>query len=299
MKAENIQLTKNQIQLLDIIQSFRYLPLKILTKIAQDQGLYTFRQNISPVLKKFEDGGIINSFRYGNNAKVVYITRSGAKRLGFELGIPVSELFIPNQGKKVSFAMLEHTIKIAELYGEYVKEQRNYPQVFLEKWEGDQRIRCQYSFKSNRTQKKVRRNLIPDSYFQLSKQDEKYGYFIEYDTGSMDRDQLAFKFMRYFEYFHYGNWQKRFLTYPSVIFITERLEELFLRLITKPEITLDQALRNRSLFSSSKNILWRGIGKVENLRSINSQSIRDFLNLNFIFTINNQTWAKQLLENLE
>lgn len=44
--------------------------------------------------------------------------------------------------------------------------------------------------KASRT---VKRNLIPDSYFELELNKTTYNYFLEYDTGRMDKKQLAKK----------------------------------------------------------------------------------------------------------
>lgn len=73
---------------MEVIQSFRYIPLKVLLEVAKGRGLYSYKQSLNRVLLKLKEVGYLNSFLYGNNWKVVYITRSGAKRLAFEFGIP-------------------------------------------------------------------------------------------------------------------------------------------------------------------------------------------------------------------
>ena len=295
---KNIRITYNQIEILDIVHSFRYLPLKVLVKIAKRENLYAFRQNISRIINVLEDRSYIKSFYYGNNWKVVYLTRTGADILASARGVDSKEIGIPNEGVKVQFAMLEHTVKIAELYDQFLCELSNYPHLKLIKWHGDQKALYHYSFKSSRSGKTIRHILSPDSYFKIKKDNGVFEFFLEYDTGNMDKEQLSRKFMRYFEYYVYGNWSSYFETFPSILFLTERSEEQISNLTAGDDFTLDKALSNRGLFDKSNNVLLKGIGISENIKSISGDKIKEFLNTEFIISKLTERWSKQLLNKL-
>jgi hypothetical protein len=293
---KNIRITYNQIELLDTIHSFRYLPLKVLVKIAKKQNLYSHKQNLGRIIIKLEKRGYLKSFFYGNNWKVLYITSLGGDILSQAKGIMAKDLSVPNQNGKLQFAMLEHTVSIAELYERFTDELPNYPEIKLVDWQGDQKTFYQYTMRVYDSGRNQKRNLSPDSYLKLVKDDEIIQFFIEYDTGQMDRDQLARKFMRYFEYFIYGDWKERFRTFPSIFFITERSEKEIAKLVSQEDFNLEQALENRDRFTNSNNVIYRGIGYSDNLKSYSFDEITDYLKTKIIFTKNTEIWAKQLLE---
>lgn len=208
------------------------------------------------------------------------------------------EIGLPNEGMKVQFAMLEHTVKISELYEQFLDNLAKYPEFKLVEWLGDQKALYHYSFKSSRTGKVIRHILSPDSYFKIQKENTKYEFFIEYDTGNMDKEQLSRKFMRYFEFFVYGNWQTKFDHFPSILFITDRSEEQVQNLIGNDDFTVDKALENRTLFAKSNNVLLKGLGISENIKSVSADKVRGFLQTELIFMKTNSRWSKQLYEKL-
>ncbi len=289
-------LNKSQIELLDIIQSFRYIPLKVLVEVTKSRSLYSYKQTLNRVLLKLERVGYLRSFLYGNNWKVVYITKAGAKRLAFELSAPIAEIAIPNQGQRVQYATLEHTVQIARLYKKVSEVIANSPAFSINKWIGDQHIICQYKFRSARSGRTIRRNLLPDSYFEVSSNENTFRYFLEYDTGTMDKAQLVPKFMRYFEYFIYGDWEKRFESFPEIVFLTDRSKEALDNLFPQSEIAIEAALDQRNKFSQSENVIWKGIGTAENLRSINSTHIRGFLSKKIFVDFTDSKWVEKLLK---
>ena len=291
---KNLRITYNQIEVLDIIHSFRYLPLRVLVSIAKKRELYLYRQNLGNAVLKMENNNLVKSFYYGNNWKVVYITKKGAEVLADVKGVNIKDIAVPNQGKKFKFSMLEHTVTIAELYEEFVTELQNYPQLSLTKWLGDQRMLCRYSFHSNQKGRKIRRNLIPDSYIELECEEQKTTYFLEYDTGSMDKEQLARKFMRYFEYYVYGDWKEKFGSFPSILFITDRTKKRMDNLLVKDELDLEQALKTRKHFTKAKNLVWKAIGMSDNVKSVNSTDIRGFLDVPIVFELRGERWIKAL-----
>lgn len=296
---KNLRITYNQIELLDMIYSFRYIPLKVLVKMSKRRGIYSSIQSLSISIIKLEKRGILKSFYYGNNWKVVYITKKGAELLADIKNLDIKDVRVPNQGMKVQFAMLEHTVKISEFYEKFVSELQNYPQVILNKWLGDQRLLLQYSFHSTKSSKMIRRNLIPDSYIELELDNNKYNYFLEYDTGTMDKNQLARKFMRYFEYFVYGDWKDRFEVFPIILFLTDRSKDRLQNLLTESDkFDLDKALLNRYHFRKADHIMTKAIAMSDNVRNIDSNKITEFLNLSNIFTFTSEPWQKELLEQL-
>ncbi len=293
---KKIRLNKNQIETLKIIQSFRYLPMKVLMGIVFEKKVYSHLSGLSKGLNRLEYSGLIKSFLYGNNWKVVFITKLGAETLAMESGIPIKNLSIPNLSHKVGFATLEHTVKIANLYLELSLDIPNFPEFIIKDWLGDQQVFLQYKFRSARNGKTIKRNLAPDSLFILIKNEQELPYFLEYDTGTMDREQLVQKFLRYFEYFVYGDWKEKFKEFPSILFLTERSENSMQKYLQEPEIHLEKALTLRSKFLESQNIIWRSIGIAENIKSINSQIINDFFKTKIIFTYTNKSWTKELLK---
>jgi hypothetical protein len=295
---KNIRITYNQIELLDTIHSFRYLPLKVLIKIAKKHGFYSDRFTLGRTILKLENRGYIKSFYYGNNWKVLYITKLGGELLTQAKGILAKDLSIPNQSGKLQFATLEHTVSIAELYEHLVDQIPNYPNLRLADWQGDQKCFYQYIIRVYDSGRNQKRNLSPDSYIKLIKNDEIIQFFLEYDTGQMDRDQLARKFMRYFEYFIYGDWKNSFQSFPSILFITERSENEILKLVVQEGFNLEQALENRNQFTDSDNVIYKGIGYSDNLKSYTFAEITSFLKTQIIFIKKKDIWAKQFLEKL-
>lgn len=294
-----IIINKNKIELLKIIQGFRYVPFKGLLYIAKSQRLYVHLSSLSRAVKKLKTDGLVRSFLYGNNQAVVYITKKGARVLADETNLQIKDISIPNQGQKVQFATLEHTVKIIEIYVELAKACTANENLSIGNWIGDQNILCKYEFRNNRKGNKIRRVLAPDSYFEVIKGKKIIPFFLEYDTGTMDKNQLAPKFMRYFEYFAYGNWEEKYEKFPNILFLTERSEKSLENLLVAPEISLDSALNNRKHFTESKNLLWKGIGLSENVRNISASKIKDFLNHKFLFKHLNTQWTKNILEELE
>ncbi|MCB9789975.1 replication-relaxation family protein [Candidatus Nomurabacteria bacterium] len=291
-----IRITYNQIEVLDIIESFRYLPIKVLRTIAKQKGLYSHRQSLEKAIIGMESKGLLKSFYYGNNWKVVYLTKKGGELLADVRGVELENISIPNQGQKVQFAMLEHSVKIGELYEQFVIGLKSFPHIQLNDWIGDQRMVLQYEFRSDKSGRTIKRVLSPDSYFEFTVDNKVFNYFLEYDTGSMDIEQLSRKFLRYFEYFVYGDWQKRFNQYPQILFLSERTKQRLDNLQIEPETDLQSAIDARGLLEKSKNLKWMSVGKCENIKSITSSEIESFLTMPILFNQLNESWVKDLLK---
>lgn len=293
---KNTFYTYNQIQLLDIIRCFRFLPIKALFKIADTKGLYSRRASITDVVKKFEKLEMVKSFYYAHNTKVVYLTKKGATLLVDKHGVDSAQISVPRTSRKVHFARLEHTVKIADLYCTLIEAVEKAPDTEITEWTADQLFHGKYNYRSDASSRLVKRILFPDSFFTIQTNSTEKSYFLEYDTGSMDRMQLAKKFCVYFEYFVYGKWKKKYSEFPTVLFLTDRTKERLKNLIVEDETVLDDALDERDLFRKSDNVLWKGIGLSENIESVPSYEIEDFLSQTFIFNFMKSKWAKELLE---
>ena len=112
----------------------------------------------------------------------------------------------------------------------------------------------------------------------------------------MDIEQLSRKFLRYFEYFVYGDWQKRFNQYPKILFLSERTKQRLDNLQIEPETDLQSAIDARGLLEKSKNLLWMSVGRCENIKSITSTEIESFLTMSILFNQLNELWVKDLLK---
>lgn len=95
-----IRMTENQMEILDIIQSFRYIPLKVLIIIASRRGLYLYQQSLSRLILKLEDAGYLRGFLYGNNWKVVYITKKVRSDLHLRKAYQLMKYQFQIKGKK-------------------------------------------------------------------------------------------------------------------------------------------------------------------------------------------------------
>lgn len=191
---------------------------------------------------------------------------------------------------------MEHTVQITNLYGKLSEIISYHPNLPIQKWIGYQHIICQYKFRSARSAKSIRRNLLPDSYLELNLKGRVFRYFLEYDTGTLDKAQLVPNFMRYFEYFVYRDWQEKLVAFPSLIFLIDRSEKSLENIFIQSQIDLNVALRNRYNFSKSENVLWKRIGASENIRSINSSHIKNFLSKDIILDFTNSAWTYRLLK---
>ncbi len=72
----------------------------------------------------------------------------------------------------------------------------------------------------------------------------------------------------------------------------------FLKLVVQDEFNLEQALENRNQFTDSDNVIYKGIGYSDNLKSYTFAEITSFLKTQIIFMKKKDLWAKQLLEKL-
>ncbi len=294
---EKYKITKNKIEILKIIESFKFTPLAVLNLLCIEKKFYTSREAISRVLKQCVKENLIGFYQYGNNSKAFYLRHLGGKVLSRELNVDIKHLSIPQKKDNVQLFALDHTIQNANLYVEVVRVLKDYPDIKILEWRGEQNNRHLYEYSSYSTGRKVRRELKPDSYCMIEVSGNMFEIFIEYDTGTENRKKLTEKFMRYFEYMSYGKWQDIYSSFPIVLFITERNPLSMERMIEKSDIVETDLIYSRDKFTRTSNIIYGAVGQHENLYSIGSDLIMQFINHTIIFTYPN-LWTKSLIEKL-
>lgn len=295
---EKYKITKNKIEVLKIIESFKFTPLAVLNLLCIENGIYTSREAVSRVLKQCVKENLIGFYQYGNNSKAFYLKHFGGKVLSKELNVDMKHLSIPQKKDNVQFFALDHTIQNANLYAEFVRVLKDFPDIKILEWKGEQNNRHLYEYSSYSTGKKVRRELKPDSYCKLELSSNIFEIFIEYDTGTEGKKKLTEKFMRYFEYMSYGRWQEIYSSFPIVLFLTERNPSAMERMLEKPDIHENDLIYSRDKFTRTSNIIYGAVGQHENLYSIGSDLIMQFINHHFIFTYPN-LWTSSLINKLK
>lgn len=269
----NIRLNKNRVELLHIIQSFKFIPLKGLAEIAKARDLYRYIQNLRNVLRKLEEAELIKSFLYGNKSKAFYLTTKGRAVLSDKLNIDKKLLPIVKSNQKPTFATLYHS---QQLCGIYAKLSINHT---INNWVSSQNLHLKYEFRNNRYGRKVRRVLNPDACFEVGNKK----YFLDYNPYDIKKEEFAIKIARYFEYFCYGDWKDRFGEFPILVFIVDKKQSEIDRWLISESVDLSRALNNRKYFENSKNVVWQAVGLLENIKNMNSSKIKLLLALKLYF----------------
>lgn len=261
-----------------------------------ENGIYSKRESVSRVIKGLELKDFIGSYLWGNNSKALFIKKAGIRELANAFNRPIIFFVSPSFKDRIQTYGLEHTIEIANIYkglNSYLKTNSEY---LIEVWKGDQNVKCLYEFNSALSGKKVKRFLEPDSYFRLVKNNTAIEFFLEFDTGTMYKKQLVNKFVKYFEFFVYGDWKDRYFHFPYVLFITERKKELMEKMIIEDDRDIQELLYNRQLFKNPSNIIFEAVGSSENLQTFTDSEITSFLKHKFIFTYYKEKWEKEVLK---
>jgi len=288
-------LTKNMLEVLRFIESFRFLPLSVLVEICIENGIYAKRESVSRVIKRLEERNFIGSYLWGNNSKALFIKGAGIRELANAFNWPISFFTSPSFKDRIQTYGLEHTIEIANIYKNLNTFLNANSNLRIEFWKGDQNVKCFYEFNSVLLGKKVKRVLEPDSYFRISDSDKQFEFFLEFDTGSMYKKQLVNKFTKYFEYFVYGNWKDRYIHFPYILFITERSEKLMEKMLVPFEEDLQSLLYSREKLNKTSNLIYEAVGNSENLQTFTDNEISDFITNKFIFTYYKKEWQKEVL----
>jgi len=246
--------------------------------------MYTTYQAVTRNVKRLEEYNMIRPIRYGQSAKVIFLSKAGANTLSIGFEIPRENVNCPERLTGVNFFALEHTIKVAELYLLFSDECKKYG-IKLSNFQGDYSTRFEYEFRLVRSGKMTKRYTIPDAIFKLTKNDKSKWFFVEYDRGTEYSKDVANKYKKYFEHFKYNeDWKLKFKTFPTILFISESSKQRILNLIQKEEKPNFQAYSTRQYPEKIKNVVFRGIVMHENVSNAGSYEINDFLKPNsFLF----------------
>jgi len=222
----------NDIQILGIVNSFRFLPLQVLTKILIEKKLYGSYQAVSRCVNRLREHGLIRTTYYTNNAKIIFLSRLGAKQLSTGTGVSEDSINCPERLTGVNFFALEHTVRVANLYLLLFRECQKHD-LILKSFTGDHFTRYKYEFRSNHSGKMIRRYVMPDAEMELEIEGYTFTFWIEYDRGTEYSKDVAVKYMKYLEYYNTirSDEDKKI---PIIIFITESTEARIKSLIQPP-----------------------------------------------------------------
>ena len=264
------------LKILEFIHMFRFMPLQVLSKILINEGLYTTYQAVTRNVKRLEQHNMIRPIRYGQSAKVLFLSKAGANTLSIGFEIPRENVNCPERLTGVNFFALEHTIKVAELYLLFSDECKKHD-IELSNFQGDYSTRFEYQFRAIRG-KKIKRSVMPDAMFKFTKNGQSKWFFVEYDRGTEYSKDVANKYKKYFEYFKYNeNWRQKFTTFPIILFISESSTQRILNLVQKEDRLNFQSYSVRQYPEKIKNVVLRGIVMHENVSSVASSTIEEFL----------------------
>lgn len=275
----------NDIQILGIVNSFRFLPLQVLTKILLEKKLYGSYQAVSRCVNRLREHGLIRTTYYTNNAKIIFLSRIGAKQLATGTGVNEDSINCPERLTGVNFFALEHTVKVANLYLLIQSDCEKYKVDLLE-FKGDHSIRYDYEYRAE-TGRMIKRLIMPDAIIKLHKESKPpLTIFIEYDRGTESSNDVALKYTKYFEYFMFADWKTVFDTenFPLIIFVSENTEQRILNLIPKEQIPDLNDYYNKWEKKNYRNVLLRAISLHDNIHTCLNDDIAKFLYTNnFLF----------------
>ena len=270
----------NDIQILGIVNSFRFLPLQVLTKILIEKKLYGSYQAVSRTVNRLKEHGLIRTTYYTNNAKIIFLSRLGAKQLATGTGVNEDNINCPERLTGVNFFALEHTVKVANLYLLLLRECQKH-NLILRKFTGDHFTRYEYEFRSNHSGKTIRRYVMPDAEMELEIENFVFTFWIEYDRGTEYSKDVAVKYMKYLEYYNTirDDEDKKL---PIILFITESTSERIKNLISpvpeyKGEWSWNLAHNNYS------NVVFKGITMAEDIHSMPTFVVEEFLQNTYLF----------------
>lgn len=270
----------NDIQILGIVNSFRFLPLQVLTKILLVKKLYGSYQAVSRTVNRLREHGLIRTTYYTNNAKIIFLSRIGAKQLATGTGVSEDSINCPERLTGVNFFALEHTVKVANLYLLLLRECQKHD-LILKSFTGDHFTRYEYEFRSNHSGKTIRRYVMPDAEIELEIDGYTFTFWIEYDRGTEYSKDVAVKYMKYLEYYNTirDNEDKRI---PIIIFITESTQARIKSLIQPVPEYKGEWDWNMS-HKKYSNVVFKGITMADDIHSMPTFVVEEFLQHTFLF----------------
>lgn len=270
----------NDIQIMSIVNNFRFIPLKVLSEILIDQGVYSSYQAVSRAVIRVRKKGFIRTTYYANNAKIIFLSKKGAKALATGTGVSVENINCPERLTGVNFFALEHTVKVAQLYRLFIRE-CNKHSLNLAKFTGDFSARYEYEFRGT-SGKMIKRFIMPDAEIEIENNDQRVKLWIEYDRGTESSKDVAVKYMKYLEYFDVN--EEEIEKLPIIIFITESTKQRLNNLVVKDDNyngEWDWYNTNKTY----KNVVLKGVAMADGIRNMRSSVIERYLQPNqFLFT---------------
>lgn len=264
----------NDTVILGIVNSFRFLPLQVLTKILLEEKLYGSYQAVSRTVNRLREHGLIRTTYYTNNAKIIFLSRLGAKQLATGTGVNEDSINCPERLTGVNFFALEHTVKVANLYLLLLRECQKH-NLILRKFTGDHFTRYEYQFRNTSSGKIIKRYVMPDAEVEIQQENIVFKIWIEYDRGTEYSKDVAVKYMKYFEYFDQLKHQN-VTTFPTILFITESTKERLKNLVVfEPEYSGQWSWSHAS--KSFKNVVLKGVTMADDIRSMSDYIVDDFL----------------------
>lgn len=270
----------NDIQILGIVNSFRFLPLQVLTKILLEKKLYGSYQAVSRTVNRLREHGLIRTTYYTNNAKIIFLSRQGAKQLATGTGVNEDSINCPERLTGVNFFALEHTVKVANLYLLLLRECQKHD-LILKSFTGDHFTRYEYEFRSNHSGKMIRRYVMPDAEMEIEIEGYNFTFWIEYDRGTEYSKVVAVKYMKFLEYYNTIRDDKD-KKLPILIFITESTQARIKSLIQPvSEFTGEWSwnLANKNY----SNVVFKGITMADDIQSLPTFVVEEFLQHTFLF----------------
>lgn len=264
---------KEDLEIFSLIDAFRFLPLQVLSNILVRKKIYAHYQSVQRAIAKLEKERYIRTKFYTKNSKVIFLSKLGAKTLSENTGIPLYDINCPERLTGVNFNMLEHTIKVAELYL-FIDKVFSEDNIELADFRGDHSTRYRYTFEAGSIS--IERYVMPDAIIKCKIDDKIKTLFIEYDRGTEYSADVAIKYTKYFQMFKYFNWKERFEEFPTILFISENTIKRILNLI--PVENFESWKGNIERLKSYKNVVLRGISMHESLYMTSISDIEDFLN---------------------
>lgn len=271
----------NDIQILEIINSFRFIPLQVLTRILMERKFYSSYQAVSRAVLRMKDKGLIRTIYYTNNAKVIFLSKLGSRALSQGMGVDEENMNCPERLTGVNYFALEHTVKVANLYLLILRECQKH-NITIKSFKGDHFTRYEYQFRAVSSGKTIKRYVMPDAELNIHTNEGKgYTIWIEYDRGTEYAKDVAVKYMKYFEYYdeviEKQNW------YPIILFITENTKQRINNLVVKDE-NFDGEWEWQNSNKNYKNVVLKGVAMADNIRNMNTNATRFLSNPNrFLF----------------
>jgi len=270
----------NDIQIMSVVNNFRFIPLKVLSEILIDQGIYSSYQAVSRAVIRIRKKGFIRTTYYANNAKIIFLSKKGAKALAIGIGVSVESINCPERLTGVNFFALEHTVKVAQLYRLFIRECRKH-NLNLTKFTGDFSSRYEYQFRAT-SGKMIKRFIMPDAEIEIGNNDQRVKLWIEYDRGTESSKDVAVKYMKYLEYFNEN--EEEIEKLPIIIFITESTKQRLNNLVVKDD-NFNGEWDWYNTNKSYKNAVLKGVAMADNIRNMRSSLIEKYLQPNqFLFT---------------